>query len=66
MTKLIITIPKQSFEVEGRNRDEAINKFFSDEIANLDWYDEQLCDICNQSEDADGRCGCTNEDAHGI
>ena len=66
MTKILITIPKQSFVAEGRNRDEAISKFFSDEIANLEWGDEQLCDICEKPEDADGRCGCTNKDAHGI
>ena len=26
----------------------------------------ELCDICEKPEDADGRCDCTNKDAHGI
>uniref|UniRef100_A0A6H2A5X5 Uncharacterized protein n=2 Tax=viral metagenome TaxID=1070528 RepID=A0A6H2A5X5_9ZZZZ len=25
---------------------------------------EKLCHACNQPEDDDGRCGCTNEDAN--
>lgn len=27
---------------------------------------KNLCDICNQPEDDDGRCGCTNKDAYGV
>ena len=26
----------------------------------------ETCSICNKHEDDDGRCGCTNKDAHGV
>jgi len=63
--KFIITIPKQSFIAEGENQEEATARFFSsDDLGNLDWSAEQVCDICECPEDEDGRCGCTNKDAN--
>ena len=60
--------------VEAENEDEAKELFDSlapDEVIEepaterFDNYEvEKLCDICNQPEDEDGRCHCTNEDAN--
>lgn len=126
MTKILLTIPEQSFVLEGENLQAARDAFdpadidFSDEIVcdtceevpvvisrcacnpekkvesklyvcptekctyNTYWsfedmkdkgepicpYDSedmvQGCDVCKKREDDDGRCGCTNEDAHGV
>ena len=60
MTKIRLTIPEQSFILEGKNAQAARDSFSP---ADINFYDEVLCDICEQLEDADGRCGCTNKDS---
>lgn len=63
MTKIKLTIPEQHFILEGKTLQEARDSF---DAANIDFEDEVLCDTCEKSEDADGRCSCTNKDAHGV
>lgn len=63
--KISITIPEQKFIIEGEEIDQAIEKFFIDKVSkgDINYYEEILCDICEQPEDEDGRCNCTNEDS---
>lgn len=63
--KISITIPAQNFIIQGEDLDQTIEKFFIDKVSkgDINYYEEILCDICEQPEDDDGRCKCTNADS---
>lgn len=69
-----IILPKQEFEYEAKNEDEALERFLENIKNNNEtsttWIVDrleiiQICAICKEVEDNDGRCKCTNKDSYG-